>query len=263
GANADTQRDEVVKNIYQRLSIGIQGTPMPAHRAVEEGNQDPISLEDRWHVANYVYSLRDQYDSEPSGSGVINGIKVDGILPNKVDDPIWQSAKASQLTLVPNIIKDERLFTPLNNSITVRAVFNEENIAFLLQINDRTESRPGEAVSEAIQDDELELLSDAIAIQLPKQGAYQLAPVVEKPLFRHGDKDHPVTLWYWNAGSEEPVQAPSSLLLEGHGPDTPLQPRFGDDSLLVQQQWQDGQWQIIMQRPRTGSEWGDMEFVEG
>ena len=263
GANADTQRDEVVKNIYQRLSIGIQGTPMPAHRAVEEGNQDPISLEDRWHVANYVYSLRDQYDSEPSGSGVINGIKVDGILPNKVDDPIWQTAKASQLTLVPNIIKDERLFTPLNNSITVRAVFNEENIAFLLQINDRTESRPGEAVSEAIQDDELELLSDAIAIQLPKQGAYQSAPVVEKPLFRHGDKDHPVTLWYWNAGSEEPAQAPSSLLLEGHGPDTPLQPRFEDDSLLVQQQWQDGQWQIIMQRPRTGSEWGDMEFVEG
>ncbi|WP_419611523.1 c-type cytochrome [Thiolapillus sp.] len=52
----EKERDETVKAIYTRLSIGIPGTPMPAHRAVEEGNQDPVILEDRWHIANYVYT---------------------------------------------------------------------------------------------------------------------------------------------------------------------------------------------------------------
>jgi mono/diheme cytochrome c family protein len=55
----EKSRDETIKAIYTRLSIGIPGTPMPAHRAVEEGNTDPVSLEDRWHIANFVYSLRD------------------------------------------------------------------------------------------------------------------------------------------------------------------------------------------------------------
>ncbi len=35
----EQERDETIWNIYTRLSIGIPGTPMPAHRAVEEGKK--------------------------------------------------------------------------------------------------------------------------------------------------------------------------------------------------------------------------------
>ncbi|HHL45741.1 MAG TPA: c-type cytochrome, partial [Gammaproteobacteria bacterium] len=117
----DEARDKTIKRIYQRLSIGIPGTPMPSHRAVEEGNEDPVSLEDRWHIANYVYSLR-QTAVAPGESGVITGHQVAEGVPESIDDPRWADAPATALYLVPNIIKEERLFTPLNDSVTVRAL---------------------------------------------------------------------------------------------------------------------------------------------
>ncbi|MDP6967701.1 MAG: c-type cytochrome [Gammaproteobacteria bacterium] len=261
--SAEAARAATIAKIYQRLSIGIMGTPMPAHRAVDEGNEDPISLQDRWHVANYVYSLREQHTSMPGDRNVISAARVSGDLPLTADDPRWQQSQPTALAMVPNMIKDERLFTPLNDSITVRTLFNDTDIAFLLQVNDRTRSLPGDKSAEAIQDEELDLLSDAVAIQVPKQGAYQSAPVVEKPLFRNGDKQHPVTIWYWDAGSVEPEQAANSMLLEGHGPNQPLLPRSDDQSLKASGQWQDGQWQVVMQRPRKGGESGDLDFVAG
>ena len=178
-------RDDIIKNIYTRLSIGIPGTPMPAHRAEGEGNIDPVSLEDRWHIANYVYSLRDH--NTPAGKGVIQAKKLDGPLPESLEDKVWESAPVTSMRLVPNIIKEARLFTPLNDLVSVRAVYNEDDIAFLIEVNDRTESLPGHPYSMSIQDEELTLYSDAIAMQFPKEGAFTSAPMVEKPLYRHGD----------------------------------------------------------------------------
>ncbi|MCW8883623.1 MAG: c-type cytochrome [Motiliproteus sp.] len=265
-AVADTpeqSRDETIKRIYTRLSIGLPGTPMPAHRAVEEGNKDPISLDDRWHVANYVYSLREN-ESKPGRSGVIQGVKVDGALPESIDDAAWENAPATALRLVPNIIKEDRLFSPLNDSVSVRTLFNEDEIVFLLEVNDRTDSRPGEEVSEGIQDEEIEMQSDAFAIQLPKQGSFASSPVVEKPLYRHGDASHPTTIWYWNAGAVEPERKAMTMLMDAIGPDQKIAPRQGDESLMAQGQWKDGKWRVIMKRPRQGSEESeDLSFSEG
>ncbi|MEH6812253.1 MAG: c-type cytochrome [Motiliproteus sp.] len=256
-------RDETIKRIYTRLSIGIPGTPMPAHRAVEEGNKDPISLEDRWHVANYVYSLREG-ENTPGDSGVIQGVKVAGAIPGSIDDAAWDSAPAIALRLVPNVIKEDRLFTPLNDSVSVRALFNDDEIAFLLEVDDRTDSRPGDEVSEGIQDEEIEMQSDAFAIQVPKQDSFASSPVVEKPLYRHGDASHPTTIWYWNAGAVEPERKSMTLLMDASGPNKKIAPRQADDSLLANGQWQDGKWRVIMKRPREGAEdSGDMSFAEG
>ena len=258
----DKSQDATIKRIYQRLSIGIPGTPMPAHRAVEEGNQDPVSLEDRWHIANYVYSLRDTTIA-PGDGGVINAVKVSGSLPESVDDPRWGEVAATSLHLVPNIIKDERLFTPLNDSITVRAIYNDRDISFMLEIDDRTDSRPGEKVSEGIQDENLTLHSDAVAIQFPQEKSYESSPVVEKPLYRHGDKKHPTTIWYWNAGSVEPVASQQTMILDATGPNEKLQPRIDDRTLSASGQWQDGRLRVIMKRPRLGGKSGDINFIEG
>jgi DMSO reductase family type II enzyme heme b subunit len=234
---------------------------MPAHRSTSD-DPDPVSLEDRWHIANYVYSLRKNRTS-PGEANVIKGVKVEGPLPTEVTDTAWNQVPATTLRLVPNIIKEERLFTPLNEAITVRALYNAQEIAFLLEVDDRTESRPGEPVATQIHDEELEMYSDAFAIQLPKAEAFATTPVVEKPLYRHGDAKHPTTIWYWNAGWIEPPIALKSLILEGTGPDKPLKPRTEDNSLVANGQWTNGQWKVLMKRPLNGGEAGDVSFTAG
>ena len=260
-AVTDKARDETIKAIYSRLSIGIPGTPMPAHRAVEEGNKDPVSLEDRWHIANYVYSLRDS-TVQPVDGPVVAGMKIEGSLPNEVNDERWNQAPAVTLHLVPNVIKDERLFTPLNDAVTVRALYTEKEIAFLLELDDRTESRPGIDYFTDLQDENLEMHSDAFAIQFPTEEGYMSTPMVEKPLYRHGDAKHNTTIWYWNAGSVEPVKDPITMLLEGSGPDKKLEPRLDDTSLNASGAWKEGRWRVLMKRPRRGGE-GDLLFEEG
>ncbi len=259
---ADQARDKTITAIYERLSIGIPGTPMPAHRAVEEGNEDPVTLEDRWHIANYVYSLRDTA-TPPGDSGVIRAAEAEAGLPVSVEDPVWDSLPATTLKLVPNMIKEGRLFTPLSDAVTVRAVYNSKEIAFLLELDDRTESRPGIEYFTELQDENLEMHSDAFAIQFPKEDAYNTTPVVEKPLYRHGDAAHPTTIWYWNAGAVEPKVGARSVLMDANGPDKKLSIRTGDDSLVASGQWVEGRWRVLMKRSRLANEAGDVAFNEG
>ncbi len=262
-AGQDEQaREQTIKNIYTRLSIGLPGTPMPAHRATEEGNKDPISLENRWHVANYVYSLRDK-SVAPSDEPVVRAMKIDGNLPDTLNAEIWRDAPAVTLSLVPNIIKKDRLFTPLNDAVTVRVLYNEEEIAFLLEVNDRTDSRPGEKESMQIHDANLNMHSDAVSIQFPKQESFKTQPVVVKPLYRHGDGARPTTIWYWNAGSIEPEVTARGVLLDASGPNEKLVPRDSDNSFSSKGKWEQGRWRILMKRPRKGGDSGDVNFTEG
>ncbi len=253
-------RDEIIRNIYARLSIGIPGTPMPAHRAEGEGNEDPISLEDRWHVANYVYSLREH--STAPGKGVIQARKLTTALPDTLDDKAWADAPVTSMRLVPNIIKEQRLFTPLNDLVSVRALYNEDEIAFLIEVNDRTESLPGHEYSTSIQDEELTLYSDALAMQFPREGAFTSSPVVEKPLYRHGDSAHNTSMWYWNAGSIEPQQAAQTMVFRGTGPNNKLTPIMDYKAVSAQGKWHEGRWQILMKRKRQGTD-GEISFTEG
>jgi DMSO reductase family type II enzyme heme b subunit len=247
-AHNDAHRAETIRNIYTRVAIGIRGTPMPAHRAVEAGEEDAITPENRWHVANFAYSLR-AGSTWPGERNVLGGVELAGDLPSDVNDAAWEKAPASTFRLVPNIVKEDRLFTPLNDAITVRAVYNDRDIAFLLEVNDRTESRPGGPVLEQLPNKSEKVFSDAVAIQFPKEGAYATAPV-EKPLYRHGDANHPTTIWYWNAGSVEPAVEPRAMLLDATGPDAKLAKRAGENNLSAHGEWQDGRWRVLMKRPR-------------
>jgi len=258
----DKARDATINNIYYRLSIGLIGTPMPAHRATEEGNKDAISLEDRWHVANYVYTLRNK-TVPPSDEPVVKAMFVEGRLPEDINAKIWDNAPAVTLPLVPNIIKETRLFTPLNEAITVRVLYNNDDIAFLLEVNDRTDSRPGEKEATQIHDTNLTMYSDAFAIQVPKADAYETQPVVVKPLYRHGDPRHATAIWYWNAGSIDPQVAARSSVFDATGPNQKLVPREGDSQLAVTGSWKHARWRVMMKRPRQAVANGDVSFEDG
>jgi DMSO reductase family type II enzyme heme b subunit len=234
---------------------------MPAHRAADEGEEDAINLEDRWHAANYTYSLRSD-TSAPGARSVIEGVEVANELPSAVDDEAWQKAPATTLRLVPNIIKEERLFTPLNDAITVRALYNESDVAFLLEVNDRTDSRPGGPVVTQLPDEDSPMYSDAFAIQFPKEGAYTTAPV-EKPQYRHGDTTHPTTIWYWNAGSVIPRIEQQATLLDAAGSDNKLIARASSGDLEARGNWEDGRWRVLMKRSRISDGSPDLIFRKG
>ncbi len=257
----EKSRDQTIRKIYTRATIGIPGTPMPGLRAENEGEKDPVSLEDRWHVANYVYSLREKMVPQTE-QRVIAAKKIKGQLPHSVSDAAWDEAPATTVTLVPNMIKEKRLFTPLNNVLTIRTLYNNKEIAFRLEVNDRTDSRPGEPVSTEIQDESLTMYSDAFAIQFPKEEAYISSPTVEKPLFRHGESERHTTIWYWNAGSVEPAAVPWAMLLDASGPDKKLVARESDPSFEASGKWRDGRWQVLMKRPLDGA-FDDLNFTEG
>jgi len=267
GDRGTADRDTVIQSIYERLSIGIPGTPMPAHSAADEGEEDAITLEDRWHVANYVYSLG-ATAIVPGTRRVIEALRVAAALPSSADDPAWQQASASTFMLIPNVIKQERLFTPLNNSITVRVLYNDTEIGFLLDVHDRTESLPGGAIMSYFPAGaEQTMYSDAVAIQLPQSGAYSNAPV-DKPLYRHGDARHHTTIWYWNAGSVEPPTSAQGVLLDASGPDERPELRGGTPAaasgdLVTQGKWSNGRWQVLMKRPRDAGDTPDISFAEG
>ncbi|MFQ5563946.1 MAG: c-type cytochrome [Parvularculaceae bacterium] len=247
--------EETIRNIYTRLSVGIPGTPMPAHA-------DKLSEEERWHIANYVYTLRN-YTAPLSREKIIEGLKVDGELPKDVHDPLWESARPTTLMLLPNIMKGERLFKALNDALTVRLLYNEGEIAFLLEIDDRTHSLPGDPDAESTQDRSLELHSDALAVQLPTAGSFRTGPTVEKPLFRHGDRSRPTVIWYWNAGSAEPPAPASITLLDGVGDDKQLHPRANDHSVSASGEWVNGRWRVMMTRSRQAEDPRDISFNEG
>ena len=244
----EAQRNATIRNIYTRVSIGIRGTPMPSHRAADEGEEDAITLEDRWHVANYTYSLRND-TTWPGERNVIEAVAWSEDLPSSVQDEVWQKVPASTFRLLPNIIKQDRLFTPINDTVSVRTLYNDSEIAFLLEINDRTESIPGGPVVEFLPDSDEQMYSDAIALQFPKEAAYSTTPV-EKPLFRHGDARHHTTIWYWNAGSAKPQVEPRSVLFDATGPNSKLTRREGVSDLITQGEWQDGRWRVLFKRPR-------------
>jgi len=267
GDRGEAGRNTVIQSIYRLLSIGIPGTPMPAHRATEKGEEDAIGLKDRWHVANFVYSLG-AASAAPGTRRMIEALRVAGELPSSIDDPAWEQASASTFMLVPNVITEQRLFTPLNNAITVRVLYNDTEIGFLLDVNDRTESRPGGPVTAYFPTGAARTMYPAAAAtQLPKADTYSSA-APEEPQYQHGDAAHHTTIWFWNAGSIKPPSAPRVVLLDATGAHERPNPRAATTDavggeLLARGEWQNGRWRVLMKRSRITGAAADINFVEG
>ena len=259
----EANREQVVEAIYRGISTGLPGTPMPAHRAPVEGaSPDPVSAEDRWHMAHFVYTLA-AASTPPQARSVIEAARVVDGLPAEAGDPRWDGAPQTTLRLVPNIVAGQRLFTPLNDAVTVRALYSENEIAFLVEVNDRTESRPGIAYFTELQDATLRMQPDAFAIRLPREAGYLASMGGERPHLVHGNTGQESTIWYWNAGSVDPSRAPFAALLDERGVAGALVPReSGAEDLEAEGTWMAGRWRVVMKRPRR-TEGGDLVFEAG
>lgn len=116
-----------IEDIYRTVSTGFNETPMGSYL-------EKLSDEDRWHVAHYVKSL-----AKDMASDVVVKVKLfEGEqLPMEPLDEHWSMATAIEIPLAGQILVSPRLWTPSIDAIMVRALYNNDEIAFLLEWEDR------------------------------------------------------------------------------------------------------------------------------
>ena len=163
------------EDIYYTIRIGVEGTPMPSFA-------EDLDEEETWHVVNYVLSLSSPEKPIPTASYEVK--LIEGELPEGPDDEIWNSVPFGQYPMAGQIIIDPRMFTPKIDTVQMKALYNQDEIAFLLIWHD-----PSELTDEGS-------FKDAIALQLPQNSGGQ------KPYFLNGDPENPTYLLHWNAANE-------------------------------------------------------------
>ena len=242
------------KDIYTRISTGIAGTQMPSF--ADPVSKKKLGTEERWHVANYVNSLAKTEEMVRPENTVVKASKLEGGLPEAPGDERWASTEPTSFFLVPQIIAAERFFTPSNDTITVRAMYNDDEVAVLLEWDDRTKSIPGEEMAEKIADDDIS--PDAVAIQLP----VNVPSGAEKPYFLMGDAVHAVNLWRWTSGTTD---VPESItLMTGRGFEDIETRDAAALGIRALGNYEAGTWRVVIKRPLTTSDpEQDIQFVEG
>jgi DMSO reductase family type II enzyme heme b subunit len=242
------------KDIFARIANGIPGTQMPAF--ADPASKAKLSIEQRWHIANYVATLAKTEERVRPENTVVRAIGVAGGVPASPDDPRWKKAPPVTFFLVPQLVAKERFFTPSNDTITVRALYDAKDIALLLEWDDRTKSIPGDERAEKISDPGI--AEDSVAVQLP----VEIPKGMEKPYFGMGDEAHPVTLWQWKSGTSSAPESAALLTARGFGKIEKRAPQ--DAGLQAKGSYRDGTWRVVMQRPLAAADpKNDIAFAEG
>src|SRR5206468_9917107 len=164
--------------IATRLAAGVLGTPMPAFiDSVEKP-------EDIWHLTNYILSLG---PDSPGYATLVTVTAVSDAIPDDPSADFWKKLTPNNIPLLGQVIVDPRNFNPSVDLVSVRAVYNDKEIAFHLTWADPTQSTadPGK-----------KLFADAISLQFPPQPAS--GP--ERPYFLMGDDSDAVYLLRWENG---------------------------------------------------------------
>ncbi|MBT7760486.1 MAG: hypothetical protein HN732_24360, partial [Rhodospirillaceae bacterium] len=251
-----------VEDIYMRFTSGISGTPMPSF--VKSLNED-----DRWNLANYIKSLQ----HELTGHQTLRAQPVQGELPEDPGDAVWDGAQPMDMRLAGQVVSAPRWQNPSVEMVTVRALFNETEIAFRItwddpfkdvthdkeqEFNTAELSKVGGMSSYVEANDmvprALETFRDSIALQFPvrpPQGT-------KKPHFYRGSSSDQVHLWVWKAdldGTEEG---------NARGWKQPIKPQAEDGQQIKGQAvWDQGRWSVVMKRPRRTDDKNDVQFEQG
>ncbi len=256
-----------VEDIYMRFSTGINGTPMPSF-------VDALTEEERWYLANYIKSLQ----HELTDSEVLEAVSLDGELPSDPKDPVWADVDSMDMRLAGQATAAPRWQNPSVELVTLKAVFNSDEIAFLIEWDDpfkdtvhRRElefdpsdiSRPG-AFNSYIQANDmvprsLQTYRDSLALQFPAR------PVegTRKPHFLRGTASQPVHLWIWQADLADSGTAAISEAIARGWKQAPRSQPAEQQQIVSNALWEEGRWRVVMKRPRLTEDNNDVQFIEG
>ena len=204
-------------DIATRIANGVLGTPMPAFLdAVEKP-------EDIWHLTNFIVSLG---PDSPQNATLVTVTAMTEAIPDDPNADLWKKIAPNNIPLMGQVIVDPRNFNPVIDLVSVRAVYNDKEIAFHLTWDDPTESKgDGKAT-----------FPDAISLQFPPQ----ITAGTERPYFLMGDGSDAVYLLRWEQGK-------GVMEISASGP-TKLAPIKGGEAngKVV---YANGQYRLVMKRP--------------
>ena len=156
------------------------------------------------------------------GGDSLTAVHVSGSVLVPPSDPVWNNATAVNVTLKFTDSVEGDTMGGSNKAVSVKAIHNGMDIAFLLTWDDATRNDVVEGP---------ENFTDATAIMLNAN-----------MIGRMGQPDNPTNIWYWRA-VDDSVQ---NLLSGGLGTITHT---VGDDNISAISVWNGSQWQVVLSRP--------------
>jgi mono/diheme cytochrome c family protein len=253
-------------DVYLTLRGGLMGTPMPSVA-------DTLSEEQTWQLAHYVTSLVEREDT--SGNVVLRARLVEDV-PTEPDDARWADAPPLAIPLVGQVLVAPRWQNPSVERVTLRALYDEAQIAIHATWDDRTRDSgdgtpadPGTRDPEAVpgrvvtyfsaaraQTRAKEGLSDALLIQFP----VQIPDSPAKPHFFRGSPRNATNQWRWTAQAGGAVREENA-----QGIDKPVEPQPAESHAVSSRfSWEHGQWRAVFVRPLTTEDAKrDIQFAAG
>jgi|GEM_PF-213311 len=248
------------RNIYTRITTGIQGTPMPSFATGPKA----LKNEDRWNIANYVVSIADRSKEAPflfTGSSpgeILKCIYTEEQAPQEIDSPVWGSVKGIAVKMMRPINEGKRMTVRTDQTILVKCMFDKTRIAFLLEWDDRTRSVIGDERIRLLSENS-ELYSDAIAIQIPRA---PIKPTDEDGLiiFGHKSKRIPVNIMQWSAGTVEKTDIAAIYDTNADGKIN-VRPSTDKSGFAAKGIYLDGVWKALITRELKTSDPADYQFI--
>lgn len=258
-----------IKNIFRTFSTGVNGTPMPSFA-------DNSTVEERWHIANFVNSLCereadgkplaiDPQADKPKINFVVSSGMVEGEIPADPEHELWKNRARRYIAMGGQITHKPRNFVNRIDDIWVKSLYNDKNVVFMFQWDDRTKSvaegklpwaptsvnidvkeqdpKTGEEGSIAAHQNNYTVYNDAVAMQTAVKWKELPAPI--KPRYLFGSNEQfPVDIVKWEADG-------SLRAFEGTGWDKDFTQRdtYEENIKILHSEWKNGRWTVIIQRP--------------
>ncbi len=165
--------------VYRRIVIGLPGSPMPT--------SSYLHGDDAWILTRWVLALTSEEQREKNEMRrFVVRVPLTEEAPSHPDDGRWREAPPVNLHLMPLWWRDDR-----PELLTVRALRDARQIAFLLQWSDETH----DDTSMRPQD-----FRDACAIELSADP--------DPPFFGMGEELKLVNIWMWKSERQSDLDAP-------------------------------------------------------
>ncbi len=198
------RRGTTRKDIFLTLRTGLSTTAMPKF--------SPRIFKDQeiWDIVDFVLTLGSP--KQPQVKPVILAKKTSEDLPDDFNASFWTKMKSAYIPLGGQILQKPKSYFPTVRNLTVRAAYNDKEIAFKIDWDDPSydpalqeknivKASPTPPLPEhlkgAKEEEPIEPVKpdfpDALALQ------FNLNNEVVKPYFLNGDSDHPVNLWKWTS----------------------------------------------------------------
>ena len=245
----------------------MNGTPMPSFAKA-------LTEEERWYLANFIKSLQHQL----TDNQVLKVQPIAGDIPDDPDNESWATVAPMDIRLTGQVIAAPRWQNPSIELVTVKALYNDQDIAFLLEwddpFEDTTHNKDAEfdaseiskvgAYNSYIQANDmlprqLETFTDSVALQFP----IKTITGTKKPHFFRGDASNPVHLWIWKAEQETNGQRSVDEAVARGWKQAPKMQDQEQQQISAKGSWADGRWRVIMKRPLLTDDRNDVQFIKG